>query len=301
MRTRLGINTCFAVKRWPRPADWIPLVRDELGLGLVQHSFDLVRATSTVEEATDLRATLTRAGLELHSTFTGLAAYSANLLLDPDPAGRADAERWYAWAIDWTAALGGCATGGHVGAFGVADWRDPTLRDQAWTRLRTSLERLAARARAAGLEYLMVENLAAAREPSTMAMIGDLLTDGDAGHVPIRLCLDVGHMCAPGTSGPDRDPLAWTVAFGARAPVVQLQQSDAEGDHHWPFTPERNAAGRIRADTFLDALERSGATEPILILEMIPPFEQDDDALLDDLRTSVGHWREALDRRGLTT
>ena len=41
MRVRLGINTCFAVKRWPRPEDWAPVVRDRLGLELVQHSLDL--------------------------------------------------------------------------------------------------------------------------------------------------------------------------------------------------------------------------------------------------------------------
>ena len=27
---RLGINTCFAVKRWPQPERWARLVRDEL-------------------------------------------------------------------------------------------------------------------------------------------------------------------------------------------------------------------------------------------------------------------------------
>jgi hypothetical protein len=42
MDVRLGIDTCFAVKRWPRVEDWAPLVRDRLGLRLVQHSFDLV-------------------------------------------------------------------------------------------------------------------------------------------------------------------------------------------------------------------------------------------------------------------
>jgi hypothetical protein len=39
---RLGINTCFAVKRWPQPERWARLVRDELRLDLVQHSLDLV-------------------------------------------------------------------------------------------------------------------------------------------------------------------------------------------------------------------------------------------------------------------
>jgi hypothetical protein len=41
MRLRLGINNCFAVKRWPRPEDWAPVIRDRLDLRLVQHSFDL--------------------------------------------------------------------------------------------------------------------------------------------------------------------------------------------------------------------------------------------------------------------
>jgi sugar phosphate isomerase/epimerase len=181
----------------------------------------------------------------------------------------------------------------------VADWIDGQRRAEAWAAFRTALGRLAARARMAGLEYLMVENLAAAREPSTMAMIRDLVTDGDTGHVPIRLCLDTGHMCVPGTSGPDRDPLAWAADLGALAPVVQLQQSDAEGDHHWPFTAQRNAEGRIEAGAFLDALEASGATDPVLILEMIPPFEQDDAAVLEDLRASVAYWKDALGRRGL--
>jgi hypothetical protein len=300
VRTRLGINTCFAVKRWPRLEDWAPIVTGELGLRLVQHSFDLVAAASPMDEAAQFGRSVRARGMELHSSFTGLAAYSDNLLLGPETAGRERAERWLEWAIDWTAAAGGRAAGGHVGAFSVADWRDPVRRTQRWTDLQAALARLAGRARAAGLDYLMVENLAAAREPSTMAMIGELLTDGDTGRAPIRLCLDVGHMCAPGTSGPDRDPLAWLATLGSVAPVVQLQQSDADGDHHWPFTFERNTAGRIRADEVLDALERSGVTETVLILEMIPPFEQDDDALLDDLRTSVAYWRTALERRGLT-
>ena len=300
MRTRLGINTCFAVKRWPRLEDWGPIVSRELGLRVVQHSFDLLAAQSSMAEAAEIGREIRGQGLELHSTFTGLAAYSDNLLLSPEPARREQAERWFEWAIDLTAAAGGRAMGGHVGAFNIGDWRDPRRRADRWAGLQATLARLAGRARSVGLEYLMVENLAAAREPSTMAMIRDLLTDGDADRAAIRLCLDVGHMCTPGTSGPDRDPLAWLATLGSAAPVVQLQQSDAEGDHHWPFSAERNAAGRIRAEDVLDALERSGLAETVLVLEIIPPFEQDDDAVLDDLRASVAYWRTALDRRGLT-
>jgi len=299
MDVRLGINTCFAVKRWPLPADWIPIVRDRFGLTLVQHSFDLVPLGSGTDDAAAIARSAAVAGIEIHSTFTGLAAYSDNLLLGPEPSGRAAAASWFRWAIDWTAAVGGVAAGGHVGAFSVPDWTDPGRREALWAELRTSLIDLSGAASRAGLGYLMVENLAAAREPSTLAMIRDLLTRGDDDNVPIRLCLDVGHMCVPGTTGPDRDPYAWLRELGWAAPVVQLQQSDPDGDHHWPFTAERNATGRIDADRVLDALEDGGVDETVLILEIIPAFEQDDEAVLDDLVDSVDYWREALIRHDL--
>lgn len=299
MKVRLGINTCFAVKRWPLAADWMPIVRDRLGLDLVQHSFDLVPSGANVSDARALAGTVAAAGLELHSMFTGLAGYSHNLLLDPDPGGRSAAKAWYRWAIEWTAAAGAIACGGHVGAFSVPDWTDEARRTALWAGLRTSLRELSATASSAGLAYLMVENLAAALEPSTMAMMRDLLTDGDDDHAPIRLCLDVGHMCVPGTTGVDRDPYAWLGDLGRAAPVIQLQQSDAEGDHHWPFTADRNAVGRIHADRVLAALVEGGVDETTLILEVIPPFEQEHGSVLDDLVASVDYWREALVRSGL--
>jgi sugar phosphate isomerase/epimerase len=294
---RLGINTCFAVKRWPRPADWAPIVRDELGLDLVQHSLDLVDIEAGEaelrREATALYETCDGAGLALHSTFTGLAAYSTNLLLHPDQAWRSRALEWYRRVIDFTAVAGAASTGGHVGACSVADWRDPRRRADLWHELQASLRLLAAYARQAGLDSLMIENLAAAREPSTMDGVRSLLMDGDADHVPIVLCLDVGHQCVLGASGAETDPYAWLAQLGSFAPVVQLQQSNATADHHWPFTPEANRAGRIEADRVLRAIEASGATEVALILEIIPPFEADDDQVVDDLRVSAEYWRRA--------
>ncbi|HYM83723.1 MAG TPA: sugar phosphate isomerase/epimerase, partial [Candidatus Dormibacteraeota bacterium] len=119
MRVRLGVNTCFAVKRWPRPEDWAPLVRDRLGLGVAQHSLDLVDLergpASGADQAAEVREAVETAGLELHSTFTGLAAYSRNLLLSPDGRERMAAEAWLERAIRFTTAVGGAGTGGHVG------------------------------------------------------------------------------------------------------------------------------------------------------------------------------------------
>lgn len=303
MKLRLGINTCFAVKRWPRAVDWAPIVGQRLGLALVQHSFDLLDpvapAGDVTAEIAAVRGACRDHGLELRSTFTGLAAYSDNLLLHPEARRRAAAMRWYGAAIRASAALGATATGGHVGAYSVPDWRDRDRRRERWEGLQASLTTLAAEARGAGLDTIVVENLAAPREPSTMAMIRELLRPADDLRAAVRLCLDVGHMCVPGTDGPDRDPYAWLRQLGRDAPIVQLQQSDAAGDHHWPFTADRNAAGRIDADRVIDALGEGGVEATDLVLEVIPPFEQADDTVLDDLIASVDYWREALERRGV--
>ncbi len=302
MQLRLGINTCFAVKRWPRPADWAPLVA-QLDLRLVQHSLDLVDLAAADAARERQAAAIAKAaadhGLAVTSTFTGLAAYSSNLLLHPDGAGRQAALAWYRGVIAFSAAVGCTATGGHVGALSVADAADPHRRADRWRDLRHALEALAEDAAASGLATLVVENLAAAREPSTISQIEDLLRPAAAGRAAIALCLDVGHMCVPGTSGDDRDPYAWLRRLGSRAPMIQLQQSDAEGDHHWPFTVDRNRAGRIEADRVIDALGEGGVERTDLLLEVIPPFEQDDASVVDDLRASVDYWREALSRRGV--
>jgi hypothetical protein len=47
------------------------------------------------------------------------------------------------------------------------------------------------------------------------------------------------------------------------------------------------------------ALGDGDVEETALILEVIPAFEQDDEAVLVDLAGSVDYWRDALVRSGL--
>jgi len=302
VRARLGINTCFAVKRWPQPGDWAQIVREELGLDLVELSLDLIENTGTPagreHSAGQIRSALGRYGLRAETMFTGLAAYSLNLLMHPDAARRRAAVEWYLGFVDLAARAGARGAGGHVGAMSTPDWADPARRAVRWSGLQQSLAEIAAAARTAGLEHLLVENLASHREPSTISGLESLLTSGDAAHAPVRLCLDVGHQCVPGTTGADRDPYAWLAHFGGRLAEVQLQQSDGLADRHWPFTPERNEAGRIDPGRVLDTLAGAGAEDVLLILEVIPAFEQDDEQVLAGLRASAEFWKAALTERG---
>lgn len=301
---RLGVNTCFAVKRWPNPSSWAALVRDELGVDLIQHSLDLVDLDAPEDElrgqATDVASACAAYALELHSTFTGLAAYSSNLMLHPDRDFRDRASGLYRRIIDFTAATGARSTGGHIGAFSVQDWADLPRREFLTGELRHRLRHLAEYAKSRGLESLMVENLASIREPSTIDGVVSLLAQGDHDAVPIVLCLDVGHPCAsPASPGStmERNLRVWAGHIDPFAPVVQLQQSDGIADRHWPFTTTTNATGIIVPGALLDALDASGATDIALILEVIPPFEADDRTVLSDMAESLSYWRLALSER----
>src|SRR5271170_8113534 len=294
MRARLGINNCFAVKRWPRPDDWASIVRNDLGLDLVELSLDLLAGPDTPAArdrmAEQTRAALDRHGLRAETTFTGLAAYSLNLFMHPEAEYRAAARRWYKQAIDLTVQLGATAAGGHVGSLSVPDWSDPATRARRRAGLREHL---------AGLDRLLVENLVTDREASTMALIEDILTERSVAHAPVQLCLDLGHPFVCGGSAADRDPYAWLEHFGPRIAEVQLQQSDGLADHHWPFTPERNATGLVDPGRVLDTLAGVGVTDVLLILEVIPAFEADDRQVIGDLRASAEVWRRALAERAL--
>jgi sugar phosphate isomerase/epimerase len=303
VRVRLGIATTFAVKRWPRPADWAPIVRQRFDLRLVQHTLDLVEPPlgvgSVVTRSSAVRRACAEHDLEIHSTITGKAASARCLLLHPDPEVRTEARLFFHRAIAFTERIGGLATGGHVGALASADAMGDEATAARWKDVRTALTSLAMDARRAGLDFLLVENRPSARETSTMTVVRQLLRDGDALHTPIRLCLDLGHMCAAGNSGDDLDPYAWLRAFARLTPVVQVQQSDAAADRHWPFTEEWNRLGRIAADPVLDALGEGGAEDLVLMLEVVPPAAQTDERVIADLVASVDYWREALARRGL--
>jgi D-erythrulose 1-phosphate 3-epimerase len=295
MRVTLGINNCFAVKRWPLADEWAQIVAHQLGLNVVQHSLDLTDLGGDVESDTaQMLQACSVHGLRIHSVFTGLMAYSTSLMLAPDPVQRRRGEAYWADAIRFGAALGAVSVGGHIGSLSRRDADRADRRDALLGELQQRLGRLRRLAHDHGLAALLIENMACEREPSRMSDFDGLLAAATDDQAAITLCLDVGHQCVPGTSGDEADPYAWLATLGRRASVVHLQQSDAEGDHHWPFTTAYNEQGRIRAPRVLQALHESGADEVTLILESIPAFEADDRRVLDELQESVTYWQQAI-------
>jgi sugar phosphate isomerase/epimerase len=296
---RVGINTCFAAKRWPEPKRWAELAAGRLGLRDCQVSLDLADPVrdgrAAFAYAEQVRAACEEAGLRLHSTFTGLSAYATNGLLHPEEAMRSVAQRWFEACIELSAAMGAPGTGGFLGALSVADAADARRRRELTAELGDRMQRLAESAAAAGLEFLMMENMAVTREPGhSMGEARELERAVSGSAVPWRLCLDLGHPAALRTSEPSGDPVAWLRESWAQVPVIQLQQANRTGDHHWPFTPEHNADGLVVAADVLSALGDGPVVDPCLLLEIIHAHEAHDEQVLDDLVASVAYWREAI-------
>lgn len=299
-RINLGINTCFAPKRWPEPDRWTSLIVDDLGLRHCQVSLDLVdpalEPAVSARYARQVTQAAEAAGLTIHSTFTGLAAYSTNQLLHPAPEIRDAATRWFQRAIDLTAAFGAIGTGGFVGSFSATDAADDQRRGALLDELTDRLVALAAYAHHAGIPFLMFENMSGPREyghqlDEATALEHTLAGESTSSASPWLLCLDLGHTCALTTHTDSDDPMAWLTTAWHRPPVLQIQQSSRGADRHWPFTKAHNREGLLRREPVMHALRQWPVSDIYLFLEIIHSAEADDGTVLRDLRDSVAYWR----------
>ncbi len=297
-RLVLGLNTCYAVKRWPNPEDWARVAAD-LGVAEVQMSLDLLpvgfdRAIAH-RYAQRARRAVEAHDLRLHSLFTGLAAYSSTLMLADDLSDRQTAEAWYADIIAISAAAGATGCGGHVGALSVAAASNPARARELRAWELDAMLRLADVAAREGLDHLEFENLAVAREYGHSIEeaheIEESLKDSV---VPWRLCLDLGHPPSLPAGTRSASPARWLVETWRNTPVVQLQQSPVGSDHHAPFTAAANATGAVDRDEVIALLREWEVPEVLLFFEIIHAHETPDTTVLDELRESVEFWRAGI-------
>jgi len=297
----LGVNNCWAVKRLVEPKAWIEITATKLEVKYVQFSFDLLDPKSSwnsievyLNECIDA---LKEYGVEIHSTFTGLAAYSFNMLLHPNPLFRLDALDWYCRAVKITSILGAKATGGHIGAMTVHDYENEERRNFLLKVLLEEVSELTRYAKAYGLENILWEPMPISREPpASIEEAKNILKEVNKySAIPVKLCIDVGHACNPkAASKKDLDPYEWLKALAKDTPCLHIQQTDGKADRHWPFTEQYNKIGIIKPDKVIKALEKGGASKVYLFLEVIHPFEAKEETVINDLVESVKYWKEYL-------
>ncbi|MEM1570044.1 MAG: TIM barrel protein [Candidatus Bathyarchaeia archaeon] len=295
----LGWNNCWAVKRWPLPEEWIEICR-QMNVEYVQFSFDLLDPRTSEHALSNMicriKDAASKYGVKIHSTFTGLAAYSMNLLTHPDAGMRVDALDWYRKAIEVTSLMGVDATGGHIAAQSYNDFKNPKRRKFIESILIDSVKYLSVYAKSMGLKMLLWEPMPVLREPPATIEDAKHILEAvkDEGGALVRLTIDLGHQCTVHVSEKNADPYSWLRELGAFSPVIHMQQTDGKGDRHWPFTEKYNKIGIIDPKKVIEAIESSGALETYLMLEYIPPFEEEDDRVLENLKESLKYLKDFI-------
>ena len=294
----LGINLSFCVKRWVTPELWAPIVRERLGLDLVQLSFDLVDPMwpdELLEEcANDIRATAASNGIAVHSAFIGLAHYTFNQLLHPNPRVRDAAEAWMNRAYRFAGLAGIKRVGGPLGA--IASRTDGTEAESIppadYDDLIARMERLSVNARDAGIAELYVEPTPMRREwPWTIAQAQRMASDLRGSAVPWKYCLDWGHATFEPLYGRYRAAMSdWLSALSPDIGMVHLQQTDFQYDRHWDFTE----AGAVVPAESARMQRAAGLQDRPVFLEVFYPFERDDKSILDALSRTISILKPAF-------
>jgi sugar phosphate isomerase/epimerase len=302
---KFGLNTSFALNRWPLPEEWISIIADDLQVKYVQFYTDmldpvLISRNHWLRVAAKIRDLARVKSLEICSLGSGAIPHQTNFLLHPDPELRLDYVNWYKANIDLAAAMGSPAMGLYLGAFSMADIADDRRKRQLLDEYAGIMGDLSRHARERGLSYLLVEPMSIPREhPSTIAETREIYTRlNGAAVIPIYLNLDVGHLDLTSPDPADRDPYAWIRELGSSCKVLHLQQTDAAASRHWPFTAANNARGIIEADRVLSSIEATGVAEIYLIMELFyQPFGDTDAFVLSSLKESVVYWQQAIATR----
>jgi sugar phosphate isomerase/epimerase len=289
-----GINLSFAIKRWVEPEVWAELVSRQLGLRLVQFTYDLLDPWWPAASRNTMAARVRRAagewGLEIESAFSGLANYCFDGLLHPEPEGRSASLEWWKRAFDVAAAVGAKASGGPLGGMSATDGADPQRRAQRYRDLLEALQELTEAAKEAGLERLQVECTPLAREiPHTVEQSRQFLTDLDGRcAVPVTLLVDVGHALYQPLYGANARMPEWLHGLGRSIGAFHLQNTDFQSDSHWGWPDTR---GIFDVANFAREVKKAGLDDVPAFLEIIYPFELADEAVLRSITSSVLHCR----------
>jgi sugar phosphate isomerase/epimerase len=301
MFVRLGINTGFAINRFPEPDDWTSIVADELGLDTIQFTADLLNPflpESLVRRDADrIRDLCARKNISVQTTFTS-AFTRVNHLLHPDPETRRVWLDWFKRFITLSVQLGAEGAGSHFGILSSRDNANAETRERRIAEGVAGWRELSAFGAALGLKYLLFEPMSIPRElAETIPATRDILNRCQEGFVaPMLLCLDVDHGDLQSSDPADTDPHAWIRAFADVSPCIHIKQSLRDKGGHYPFVARYNEQGKIVPGEILDTMRAAGIKECTLLLEISHRERWPADyTVVEDLKESVEYWRPAVE------
>ncbi|MFC1566342.1 sugar phosphate isomerase/epimerase family protein [bacterium] len=304
MNVKLGINTGFALNRFPMPEEWIPLVADKFGLEIVQFTADLLNPGLPDDIIKDNILRLKKLSkdykIQFKHSFTS-AFTRVNHLAHPDPLLRKYWKNWFKKFVDISSELGAESMGSHAGIFSVQNNNNQSIKEQRFMQVVDAWHDIAKYAKEKGIKYLTWEPMSIPRE------MGETIEEtkriqkafNENTVLPIKLCLDVDHGDVSSENPDDTDPYKWLEVFGKQTALLHIKQTFENKGGHWPFTREYNEQGKITPKKLLDALNQSNVKDITLLLELSfrerEPFES---RVIDDIKESIEYWRPFVNSPG---
>lgn len=292
----VGLNLSFAVKRWLRPENLARMCKEDFGVAKVQFTWDLIDPWWPEQErdllATQYRDAFAKRGVEITSSFGGVASYTYAQLLAPTREQREISLQFFKRAIDLTRALGAKVMGTPMGGMSYEDARNPAQREERYWDAISYLVQLAAYGREKGLEEIWIEATPLLTEfPHNPATSVKLMEDlAGKTEIPIRLLIDWGHATMAPLLQEEADMELWLKKCAPYVGGIHLQQTDGQWDRHWDFTRE----GIITPSLIRRTLQAAGLEDMVQYLEVVTIFEEDDDAVLAGMKKTMEFLHQAL-------
>jgi len=378
----LAIDNCFASKRWTRPKDWMPLIKD-LGITLVEASADtecdpLYMGEEYIADwIADVKNCSERFGVRVVNMYSGHGTYATLGLAHTDEQVRFRFREKWLKAHANTARQLNAGLGFFAHAISEPALQEPKDYEYYLKVIYDGLADLAGYAAQIGLSSIGVEQMYAPHQPPwTIEGAKRLLeTVYQSTRLPFYLTLDLGHMngqqyfqkpsadqitewidqkaarkpCKRIWLGPkkamdifrraasgeiqkkqaieqiqtqwegydhlfsaceDGSVHAWLHELAGYSPIIHLQQSDGKSSPHWPFSPEYNENGIIRAEEILYDISRAYekgvkegfpplCSEVILTLEPFIGTVGNNADAIEEIEQSVQYWRQYIPHDGM--
>lgn len=196
----IGIDNCFAIKRWVTPAEWARVIR-EMGMRYVEGVADLeIEPLLTpkschddwIEQVNEQQA---RHGIDVVMMYSNDSTYDTAGFTHPDGRIREHfVEQWFAEFLRITGAIG-AAAGYYVQGIAEAQLYDPLQYRKALDDSYACIARVGALARQNGVRTVALEQMYTPHQPpftidGMRRLMRKMLRDG---HAPLYLTEDVGH------------------------------------------------------------------------------------------------------------
>jgi sugar phosphate isomerase/epimerase len=290
-----GINLSFAVKRWPEPEIWAKMVRETIGVEQVQFTFDLLDPWTPEPMRSSMAEKISQStmnwGIRIESAFGGLASYTYNNLLHPDIDGRRISIEWWKRAMDLTVKIGSSIVGGPLGGMSITDAVNINRKKTLYNILLDEIAELTHIAKNSGIKKFYIECTPLAREiPYSIEQAKRLINDlTNRCEVPIEFLIDVGHALYQPLYGEKADLNEWLRDLNPYIGALHLQNTDYQSDSHWGWP---NNQGLFDVELFVKQLQIANLQDVPCFLEVIYPFEMDDEEVKRNVISSVQHCKK---------